>query len=154
AHSLKTRHMANKLLLELHIQVSPHCSASEGHFIGNQCINALKQSHPDLGHIIFHIDTYDDADEENLLLEHNSLPSVPPIPRSQIESMISAALADQHINTNNWQLQIYYDKKIHLKLMFEDAAPSPQVIEALQQAFTNEPWLGSIQYWQSAQCDD
>ncbi|HSG62809.1 MAG TPA: cation diffusion facilitator family transporter, partial [Pseudomonadales bacterium] len=59
-HSFKSRKMGAKTLLEMHLQVSPYISASEGHYIGDTVVLRLLKKFPSIGHIIFHIDTEDD----------------------------------------------------------------------------------------------
>ncbi|MGB2130571.1 MAG: cation diffusion facilitator family transporter, partial [Marinobacterium sp.] len=41
-HSFKSRRMGNKSLLEMHLQVAPHLSAAEGHFIGDNVVCQLQ----------------------------------------------------------------------------------------------------------------
>lgn len=62
-HSFKSRRMASQIMLEMHIQIAPYLSASEGHFIGDSAVYRLKAKFPDISHAIFHIDTYDDEAE-------------------------------------------------------------------------------------------
>ena len=38
AHDFKSRTMGNQVLLEMHIQVAPHLSASEGHYVGDLAV--------------------------------------------------------------------------------------------------------------------
>jgi len=63
-HSFKSRNMGSQSLLEMHLQVAPHLSASEGHYIGDAAVYRLKGKYDDIGHVIFHIDTYDDEEED------------------------------------------------------------------------------------------
>ncbi|WP_315980033.1 cation transporter dimerization domain-containing protein [Aliamphritea spongicola] len=55
--------MASHILLEVHLQIAPYLSASEGHFIGDMAVYRLRARFPDIKHVIFHIDTYDDEAE-------------------------------------------------------------------------------------------
>lgn len=59
-HALRTRHIANRLLIDIHVIVNPTISVSEGHFISEQVEQQLKQALPQLQDVIVHIDAEDD----------------------------------------------------------------------------------------------
>jgi cation diffusion facilitator family transporter len=58
-HQLRTRTVNNAILIDVHILVSSYISVSEGHFIGDQVIIALKKL-PDIADITVHVDPEDD----------------------------------------------------------------------------------------------
>ncbi|MGH1460901.1 MAG: cation diffusion facilitator family transporter [Neptuniibacter sp.] len=84
-HSFKSRAMGSKSILELHIQVGSDISASEGHHLGDLACHQLHKECDDIGHIIYHIDTYND--EKIDLTPSYELPL-----RSDISAVILSAL--------------------------------------------------------------
>jgi len=56
SHRLRTRKMAEQVFLDVHIQVSPYLSVSEGHYIGEAVRMRLSQSFPQLFDITVHVD--------------------------------------------------------------------------------------------------
>ena len=58
-HQLRTRTINNLIFVDVHILVSPRISVSEGHFIGDEVIVALKKI-PDISDITVHVDPEDD----------------------------------------------------------------------------------------------
>ena len=60
-HQIRTRTMAGKILVDLHLQVDPRVSVSEGHEIGCWVASSIRSEFPDVLDITFHIDPEDDA---------------------------------------------------------------------------------------------
>jgi cation diffusion facilitator family transporter len=59
-HELRTRRMAQKILIDAHIQVDGHVSVSEGHRIGEEVRERVLQSHEDVLDMLVHVDPEDD----------------------------------------------------------------------------------------------
>lgn len=59
-HQLRTRSMAGCIFADVHIIVDPHCSVSEGHYIGDCVYQTLKQQFDTVTDIIVHVDAEDD----------------------------------------------------------------------------------------------
>lgn len=59
-HELRTRRMAQKILIDAHVQVDAHISVSEGHRIGDEVRRRVLTSHPDVLDMLVHIDPEDD----------------------------------------------------------------------------------------------
>ncbi|HEV2524347.1 MAG TPA: cation diffusion facilitator family transporter [Gammaproteobacteria bacterium] len=83
-HMLRTRTIKNSILVDVHILVSPRISVSEGHFIGDQVILALKKL-PEISDTTVHVDPEDDE------ISHPSsqLPH-----RKQLVSLLKETLKD------------------------------------------------------------
>jgi len=60
AHMLRTRKMSANVLVDVHIQVSPHISVSEGHHIAERVMAKLKKAYDEVSDIMVHIDPEDD----------------------------------------------------------------------------------------------
>ena len=59
-HELRTRRMAQKSLIDAHVQVEAHISVSEGHRIAEEVRKRVLSTHPDVIDILVHIDPVDD----------------------------------------------------------------------------------------------
>lgn len=60
-HCLRSRSLGTDTMLDVHIQVQPQISVSEGHFIADQVVVALKQQVDDVNDVVIHIDPEDDT---------------------------------------------------------------------------------------------
>lgn len=63
-HCLRSRSMAGKVLIDVHILVASYLSVSEGHFIGVQVERALLKNYSQISDVTLHIDPEDDETEE------------------------------------------------------------------------------------------
>lgn len=59
-HMLRTRRMGHNALVDVHIQVSPKLSVSEGHHIAEMVENTLKEKFDEINDVTVHIDPEDD----------------------------------------------------------------------------------------------
>ena len=59
-HQLRTRKMAGKILIDVHVIVPAYLSVSEGHHIGDQVLVALYRELEDVQDITVHVDSEDD----------------------------------------------------------------------------------------------
>jgi cation diffusion facilitator family transporter len=69
-HELRTRYVANKVFLDVHVIVAEKISVSEGHFIGDHVHRALKDAFPMIEDMVVHVDPEDDSDAPVI---HNAL---------------------------------------------------------------------------------
>ena len=82
AHMLRTRKMSSSVLVDVHIQVSPYISVSEGHHIAEQVMSQLKGEYDEVSDIMVHIDPEDDetaAPSKHLPNRQTLLQSINPI---------------------------------------------------------------------------
>ncbi len=114
-HSFKSRRMGSKKLLEMHLQVQPYISTSEAHYLGDRVVRELQKQFDDIGHIIFHIDTENDANANVCLL----LPD-----RATVTSEVDRLLLQlaPHLQRKNLVLH-YLHGRLEMDLMVE---PRPQ----------------------------
>ncbi len=63
-HQMRSRSMAGHYLVDVHLQVAPQISVSEGHFIAEQAYQALRQQFKQVQDITIHIDAEDDEKEK------------------------------------------------------------------------------------------
>lgn len=145
-HSFKSRHMGSQSMLEMHLQVAPYLSASEGHYIGDAAVDRLKGQFEDIGHVIFHIDTYDDEDEEHYC---KTLPM-----RTEISGIIWQILEQNDLpDLDIHRLTLHYRNdriQIDLLLHGSEAQQNIDLIATqllLNQALQHYNWFGGIDVW-------
>jgi cation diffusion facilitator family transporter len=63
-HALRTRHMGENALVDVHILVNPRISVSEGHHIGDRVRAKLLQQMPEIVDVTVHVDPEDDQHHE------------------------------------------------------------------------------------------
>ncbi len=59
-HALRTRRMANRVLVDAHIQVDSRISVSEGHLIAETARARVQRGHPDVLDVLVHVDAEED----------------------------------------------------------------------------------------------
>ena len=134
-HHIRTRTMGGKTLLDMHLQVNPKVSVSEGHEIGCWVAATLRAKFPEITDITFHVDPEDDAD-----MDQNLPPSLRPL-RDEIESELTAIWADL---CEIHQLNLHYLKgRVDV-----DVITSRSVTEAQLRSVETPPWLGRIRIFQ------
>ncbi|MCW8932318.1 MAG: cation diffusion facilitator family transporter [Gammaproteobacteria bacterium] len=62
-HMLRTRQMGADALLDVHVEVAPQLSVSEGHRISDEVSKELIQEFPDITQVLVHIDPEDDEED-------------------------------------------------------------------------------------------
>lgn len=60
-HVLRSRSMAQKVLIDAHVQVSPRISVSEGHQIAESVHDRILAAHPDVLEVLVHVDVAPDG---------------------------------------------------------------------------------------------
>lgn len=139
-HSFKSRKMAGQSQLEMHIQVPPTLSASEGHYIGDTAVCRLQDAFEDVGHVIFHIDTYNDETEQVC----KTLPL-----RGEIQQAINDALdkvAPQLQKPK--RMTLHYNDGVEIELFFAaDTTADASLSDQLKTAMDTPHWLDDISIW-------
>jgi len=145
-HSFKSRNMGSQSLLEMHLQVAPHLSASEGHYIGDASVYRLKGKFDDIGHVIFHIDTYDDEEEDNYC---KTLPMRTEVSGLLWQSLEELGVPDPDIN----RLTLHYRSdaiEIDLMLLNSEVNKQLNLVELEQQlskSLSEFSWFKGIHLW-------
>ena len=140
-HNFKTRRMASQILLEIHLQIAPYLSASEGHFIGDMAVYRLRARFPDIKHVIFHIDTYDDEADNYCQV----LPNRVEISRYIFDTLDQSNATNLKIH----RLNLHYQSdaiEIELQLNSSDttAYELPRLQQQLNAALSEHAWFGSL----------
>lgn len=141
-HDLRSRRMGSDVLLDLHLLVSPVISVSEGHEIGVNVTQRIRDAFPHVRDVTFHIDAENDAGHE----PHSSgLPT-----RSEIIQSLETT----------WQEMLEPETLRSLRLHYLGHHVSVEVFvrntESLHHAVTGRqlreeadhlPWLGDVRIW-------
>jgi divalent metal cation (Fe/Co/Zn/Cd) transporter len=130
-HDLRTRRMANRVLCDAHVQVDPRVTVSEGHYISESVLLAVRQSHPEIGEMLVHIDIEDD-DMEQLFSER-----IERLPNRVAVLADLTALAGENLPIHRLQLH-YVNGRVEVEAYFLPDVPLPD-LEALKQRV--DAWL-------------
>lgn len=115
-HQLRSRLLAGEVYLDLHIQVSPLVSVSEGHFISDQVMKVLHTDFKDIKDVTVHVDSEDDHEDQGVQLQAPS--------RREIEAHFKQCLPD--ISNACLHLVLHY---IHERLVIECWLPMAMASE-------------------------
>lgn len=114
-HQLRSRSMGGDIFLDLHIQVSPWITVSEGHFIAQHVHQALLHGIPSIKDVTVHVDPEDDE---------ISNPSVHLPNRTILETSILQPWQEKFPEIQYWMLH-YLDGQLTIDLFC--SAPLQQV---------------------------
>lgn len=152
-HGFKTRAMSNQTILEMHLQVAPHISASEGHYLGDQVVELLQSRFDHIGHLIFHIDTFDDQPF------HDQAGPIMPT-RKEIRQLVDKEIEEFVLTLLPYDMSLYYSpNSVDLELRL-----SPELTEQLDKrsissealhdrlvnALKRTGWLRELTIWKLA----
>jgi cation diffusion facilitator family transporter len=101
-HRLRTRKMADKIFLDVHVLIAPYTSASEGHYIGETVRYHLMKTNANLDDVTVHIDT---EDHPETMPEH-LLPG-----RKIVEAFIFKALEPKIKKEDVARIDLFYFEK-------------------------------------------
>ena len=140
-HMLRTRRMGGDALVDVHVQVDPRLSVSEGHQIGEYVRARLLKSIDEVSDVTVHIDSEDDADSHlcaGLPLRKTVLAEL-----HQRWKPLLAADSIRHINLH------YLSGKIHVDLMLNldhctDLPQARQLAQSIKNAVKDIPYLGPV----------
>ncbi|MCL2021383.1 MAG: cation diffusion facilitator family transporter [Betaproteobacteria bacterium] len=117
-HDLRTRRMANRVLCDAHVQVDSRITVSEGHYISESVLLAVRQAHPDIGEVLVHVDAEDDDAEQLFIRRAERLPS-----RAAVLADLAALIGEQQALK---RLQLHYlEGKVEVEAYLSADAPLP-----------------------------
>ena len=100
-HTLRTRKVGHKKSADVHVQVNPFLSVSEGHIISVSVERVAKECFEDLDDVTVHIDPENDEEKENAL--YKNIPE-----RAQALKIISQSLKLENCNYKIDRTQLHY----------------------------------------------
>ena len=145
AHCLRSRKMGPSQTLDMHLQVAPRLSVSEGHYISDTVVQLMRTEYPAITDLVVHIDAEDD-DHRDAMQRNLALPN-----RSSILRWIET----QHQShpwleyANRFTLH-YLDGQVHLESVL-----SQSVLETDLQTFQSiwqGRYGGQVQFFYRASC--
>jgi len=115
-HDLRTRRMAHRVLCDAHVQVDPRITVSEGHYISESVLLAVRRARPDIGEVLVHVDAEED-DMERLFAER--------VERLPDRATVLADLSDlvgEHLPLHRLQLH-YLEGQVEVEAYFLPDTP-------------------------------
>ena len=100
-HTLRTRKVGHKKSADVHVQVNPFLSVSEGHIISVSVERVAKECIEELDDVTVHIDPENDEEKEDA--PYKDLPE-----RAQALKIISQSLKLEDVNYNIEKTQLHY----------------------------------------------
>ena len=146
-HSLRTRKMGPDVLADIHLQVNPAISVSEGHHIGEWVTRRLLEEFTELTDVIVHIDAEDDE-----LLETRDKARIASL-RREIRTALTDAWVAEVTPEEIQKMILHYlnnrvDVELHLnKDRFTDSEAAGRLQHRLTILATHLPWVNSITVW-------
>jgi len=140
-HLLRTRRMAANALADVHIQVNPKISVSEGHRISDEVRLRLIDAVEELSDVVVHIDPEDDEIE----------PSSAHLPlRGELLAKLQPHFDPIPLAEQIEDIQLHYlHGQIHLEIVLSALGScNPPEIEAIKQAAQKVTCVGSVKITQ------
>ena len=139
-HSLRTRRMGSAVILDIHLQVDPTISVSEGHHIGDWVCQQLKRKFQEISDITVHIDAEDDAEGLQDLM--------PPLRKEVRRALLEAwqgLLGEDEVE----KMTLHYLKNvINIELFLSSSLENKEDLRLkLAQSANKFPWMGEISIW-------
>jgi cation diffusion facilitator family transporter len=140
-HLLRTRQAGPDALVDVHVQVNPHISVSEGHRIAEHIRESLIADLDEVSDVLVHIDTEDDQSFER----GRTLPL-----RADLEAQIRSTIAGVAGADQVRQVILHYDAdrigvELHLPLtLAPDAAVASALAEQLRGPLQRLPHVASV----------
>ena len=145
-HSLRTRRMAGEALVDVHIQVHPDISVSEGHAIADKVRDRLLEEFEEVTDVTVHIDAERDIDQSSLAL---------PL-RSQVIKQLTRAWRHLPYAKKIRRITLHYlkgriDLEVYLPLeVISVELPAKKIIRQLREAAKRFNFIRSIQVYFTA----
>lgn len=127
-HELRTRRMADRILVDAHVHVAPRISVSEGHRIAEQVRTHVRQRCAQVLDVLVHIDPEDDSLAHAPQNEHD-------LSRARLEQWVASESGRiwGHGRLAPERVQLHYlNGQVEVEVMLPPAVddlPEPQVIE-------------------------
>lgn len=118
-HNLKTRKMAQNVLVEAHLEVDSNISVTESHRIAENARQEVLKSEEDVVDVLIHIDPQDGTTNPDVACQN--LPN-----RAQVENLLQPVLH----NLKNYKMILHYQNaQLWVSLFFQQALENQQEIE-------------------------
>ena len=145
-HDLRTRRMGNRTLLDIHLQVDPQISVSEGHEVGVWVAHRLRDRIDHVSDVIFHIDP-----ECDMGIDVNDGERMLPL-RPDALARLQQRWRDEPLYGEPHHTVLHYlDAGITVDLFYSSSQLAEHQIASLQSSLTERaadlPWLRRVEVW-------
>lgn len=143
-HSLRTRLMGGATVLDIHIQVDPGISVSEGHQIGVWVARQLRQTFDHIHDVTFHVDPEDDSDV------NPATEPAPPLPlRGEILDQLQRSWHGQPAYDQAERIVLHYvGQWVDVELFLPTHSDLGDAAAARHLVAKGPPWLRRLRLWQ------
>jgi len=145
-HDLRSRRMANRTLLDIHLLVDPHISVSEGHEVGAWVARLLRNQYDHISDVTFHIDP--ECDEHVDVTEDNRRLPLRPDAVAQLDQRWQG---EPLFERPHHTVLHYLDQTIDVDLFYAATEVSPENLAQLQATLAARagdlPWLRKVNVW-------
>jgi len=139
-HQLRTRSMGGDIYIDVHIQVSPWISVSEGHYIAQNVHYVLMKTFNKIKDVTVHVDPEDD--ETNPPSTH--LPN-----RATLEKTLIHPWKQQHPEITEWDIH-YLNGTIILDLMIDARGDKKTLLHLINISLTQKKHIKVRTWWYEA----
>ncbi len=143
-HSLRTRKIGHTISCDVHVQVDPFLSVSEGHIISVSVERVAKKCLKDLSDVMVHIDVEDDE----INAPYEALPE-----RAQALGFLTKVLLDNEYDGEISRIQLHYlEGKIHVDFYLPLKSIQPdnstdKILSKLQETVNKLEGFGKIKIY-------
>jgi len=143
-HSLRTRKIGHAISCDVHVQVDPYLSVSEGHIISVSVERVAKECLEDLMDVTVHIDPEDDE----IVEPYENLPE-----RAEALGILTKALYNNKCDGEINRIQLHYlDSKIHVDFYLplsclESEKSSDEILAKLHETVKSLDGFGKIKVY-------
>ena len=137
-HEVRTRRMAGRVLCDVHVQVAPRLTVSEGHRVSDSVYLRVRAAHPEVKDVLVHIDPEDD----------DSMHAMPPGPlpeRKTVLATVGALLGPDVAAPRRVQIH-YLGGRVDVDVLLDKPLAAPDA-QALRQRTRN--WLQEQAHYRS-----
>ena len=134
-HQLRTRMMGPDVFIDVHVQVAPNISVSEGHFIAQNVQFYLMKQQPQIKDVTVHIDPEDDE----VYLSSMNLPN-----KKQLKKNLWQAWQHDYPELLSWTVH-YLEGTLRIDLIAEEMLPHRTTLyERIREDLQKEPCVSSV----------
>ena len=144
-HTLRTRKVGHKKSADVHVQVNPFLSVSEGHIISVSVERVAKECFEDLDDVTVHIDPENDEEKENA--PYKNLPE-----RAQALKIIGQSLELENCNYKIDRTQLHYLEgeilvDFYLSVSYLNNKTVPEINSELSEIIQKLPDFGEVKVY-------
>ena len=146
-HELRARQMGSGVVLDVHVQVLPYISVSEGHHIAEWVMKVLQEDNPHLSDIVVHIDAEPDFYEGQL--DQPLLPL-----RKDILNSCEERWKSVDCMPDRYKIVLHFNKhtvSVDVFCSLDFLQEKNQTIESYQNQLTEQlidlPWINRVTVW-------